>query len=74
MFFNDQAARNPQVIANLFANFFQEVYVKEDDSLSFLNNVPIDESNSHKLSLIQFTEPKIKEAILRLDGLDGSGT
>jgi hypothetical protein len=26
----DQAARNPEEIANLFANFFQEVYVNDE--------------------------------------------
>jgi hypothetical protein len=73
IFFKDQAARNPEEIANLFAKKFQEVYMKEDDSLNFLKNVPIAESNSHKVSPIQLTEPEIEEAILGLDGKKGPG-
>jgi hypothetical protein len=32
MYLKDQAAQNPEEIANLFAIFFQEVYVKDDES------------------------------------------
>ena len=73
MFFKNQAARNPEELANLFAKFFQEVYVKDDDSLNLLNNVSIADPNPHKVSLIQFTETEIEEAILGLDGQKGPG-
>jgi hypothetical protein len=37
MFLEDQAARNPEEIANLFAIFFQEVYVRLGESSNMLD-------------------------------------
>jgi Reverse transcriptase (RNA-dependent DNA polymerase) len=73
MFFHDEAARNPQEIANLFAKFFQDVYVKDDNSTNPQDNLPNVEQNSHKVALIQFTEAEVVEAIMDLDEQKGPG-
>jgi hypothetical protein len=72
MFLKDQAARNPGDIGNLFANFFQEVYVKDDESSNMID-MPNLEQNPPKVSLIQFTESDIVEVILDLDEQKGPG-
>jgi hypothetical protein len=73
MFLEDQTARDPQEIANLFANFFQSVYVKDDDPSISMTTPDCADQNQHKVSLIQFTETAVHEAILELDEQKGPG-
>jgi Reverse transcriptase (RNA-dependent DNA polymerase) len=73
MFLNDDAARSPQEIANLFAKFFQSVYVKDDESFTPLTPPSHVDQNQQKVSLIQFAETAVLEAILDLDEQKGPG-
>jgi hypothetical protein len=54
MFFESQSARGPEEAVNLFAEFFQDVYVSEAEPT--LNSWPDEEHDSHKVSLVQLTQ------------------
>jgi len=58
MFFKDQATRQSQATANLFARF-QEVYVKDDENI--LENDPIAEQNGYKWLLSNSLKQRAKK-------------
>jgi hypothetical protein len=72
MFFKNQSAHGPQDIANLFASFFQSGYVQDDgDHIS--SYTPDSDDHQQKVSLLQFTENAVHEAILDLNEQKGPG-
>ncbi len=72
LFYGSQTARDTLDIANLFAKFFQSVYVEDLDPRPMRSSEIVDE-NSRKVSLIQFTEEAVEKAILQLDEQKGPG-
>jgi hypothetical protein len=69
MFLVNDCARDSQSIANLFARFFQSVYVRDDwipDS-----NLPTS-GNSHKMSAVVVSEDEVKGDFLGLDVKKGT--
>jgi Reverse transcriptase (RNA-dependent DNA polymerase) len=73
MFLGDQAGRDPQEIANLFVNFFQSGYVRDDATSTPLVTPSYAEHSQQKVSLTQFEETAAQEAILDLDVHKGPG-
>jgi hypothetical protein len=70
MFLGRDFAQHSQSIANLFAGFFLNVYVRDDWILDIDLPTPGD---GHKLSAIEVSENEIECAILSLDVNKGPG-
>jgi hypothetical protein len=70
MFFENDCAQDPQNIANLFAKFFQNVYVKDDVAFN-VNELDIETSN--KMTTLIFSEDDIELAFRSLDINKGPG-
>jgi hypothetical protein len=66
MFLGNTCARNAQEIANLFGEYFQGVYVRDDDSQE---DLVVDDGveDSSIVSLIQLQEVTVEQGILSLD-------
>jgi hypothetical protein len=71
MFFESQTIRAPEDVVNLFAEFFQSVYVSEGEPvlLPALDTLPDEEHESHKVS-----QTAVEEAIFWTGWTEGSGT
>jgi hypothetical protein len=55
MFFEPQSARDPEEVVNMFEEFFQDVYVNEDEPVSLPKLDTLLDEESHKVSLVQLT-------------------
>jgi hypothetical protein len=65
MFLGDTCARNAQEIVDLFGEYFQGVYVRDDSHEDFVvDNGVVDSST---VSLIQLEEETVEQGFLALD-------
>jgi hypothetical protein len=61
----DICARNAQEIANLFGEYFQGVYVRDDSQEDFVVDDGVEDSST--VSLIQLEEKIVEQGILALE-------